>query len=185
MTGLWSNNLRDTDAALFDIYESCARAGPNDPCPLKEDSAELVAARVDKLLSKIKEEPIPVYITQLGAYGVVDYAMVRAQIFLTLYTTHGSGGRTLMLLLSELERGDGTLIYQRSQRWATESLLSCTCPASGEEQYIWEGSVPTIAIGCGDAAPIKRTLSEAHAFYDKMAENSTFTDMWPIHLGCA
>lgn len=183
--GLWANFLQDTDAALYDIYEACARAGPNDPCPLKEDNAELIAARVNNLLAKIKEEPVPVYLSQLGEYGIVDYAVVREQILQSLYVTHNGGGRTLMLLLAELEKGDGSLIYQRSSRRMIENLVKCNCSAPPEEQRALSGLTLTNAIACGDASETNLTLAEARAFYDRLSEDSTFTDVWSMPIICA
>lgn len=183
--GLWANFLQDTDAALYDIYEACARAGPNDPCPLKEDNAELIATRVSNLLAKTKEEPVPVYLPQLGEYGIVDYALVREQILQSLYVTHNGGGRTLMLLLAELEKGDGSHIYQRSSRRMLENLVKCNCSAPPEQQRALSGMALTNAIACGDASETHMNLAEARAFYDELSRDTTFTDVWSMPLICA
>lgn len=63
---LWSNNLRDTDAALFDIYQACVHASPKE-CSMYEENAELIADRVEKLLAKIKAEPIPFLTIGVGS----------------------------------------------------------------------------------------------------------------------
>lgn len=177
--GLWSNNLRDTDAALFDIYQSCVHVGPKE-CPMHEETAGLIAERVDRILTKIREEPIPFLTIGRGgvfreSYGLIDYSRVKGWIFSLLYTTHG-GGKFLMSILAQLERGvmvdiDGGL----------DPLFACHC---SEPDLPWDGNTHSLAIACGDAPPNDETLEESRALYDKMAQNTSFSDVWPIHLYC-
>ena len=179
--GLWSNNLRDADAALFDIYQSCVRAGPEE-CPLHEETAELIAKRVDRLLDRIKVEPIPYYNPggpSGDTYGVIDYALVKGMIFDTLYNTHG-GGRLLLVTLSKLEKQDLLFAYRY-----IDSLFQCECPESGKKSLPWQYMTPTYGIACGDAEPIDETMEDAVALYEKIAQNTTFADTWPLHLFCS
>lgn len=178
--GLWSNNLRDTDAALFDIYQSCVHAGPKE-CPMYEANAERIAERIDKLLTKIKAEPIP-FLTIGGGgasrdtYGLIDYTRVRAWIFSSLYTTHGGGGKFLMSILAQLERG-----VMLSLSDGLDFLFACHC---SEPDLPWDGNTHSLAIACGDAPSNDETLEESRALYVKMAQNTSFSDVWPIHLYC-
>lgn len=102
--GLWSNNLRDADAVLFDVFQSCVLAGP-EKCPMYEHNAWLISERLNKLLAKIKAEPLP-YLWSGSFYRPIDYSTVKSMIFSSLYKTHGGSGKTLLSLLAALERGD-------------------------------------------------------------------------------
>ena len=156
-------------------------AGP-EKCPLYEHKAELIAKRVDKLLAKIKVEPIPFFTPggPLGAsYGMIDYTLIKSLIFGALYATHVSGAR-LLLLLSRIEKQYPVFIHR-----FTDFLLRCECPESGKADSPWQVTIPTFGIACGDAAPIDETLEDAIALYEKMAQNTTFSDSWPIHLYCS
>lgn len=179
--GLWSNNLRDTDAALFDIYQSCVHAGPKE-CPMYEENVVLIAERINKLLTMIKAEPIP-FLTIGGGgasrdtYGLIDYSMVKGWIFSSLYNTHGGPGKFLMSILAQLERGVMVDVYYGF----LDSLFACHC--SGPD-VPWDGNTHSLAIACGDAPPIDETLEESRALYEKMAQNTSFADVWPMHLYC-
>lgn len=63
--------------------------------------------------------------------------------------------------------------------WIT---FKCDCPEPGNDVRPWGGITPTIAIVCGDAALFNETLEDVRAVYDKMAQNTTFSDVWPYHL---
>ena len=43
----------------------------------------------------------------------------------------------------------------------------------------------TIGIACGDAGPVNSTLEELREFYEEMAKDSTFAEIWWIHAACA
>lgn len=144
-----------------------------------EHSTWLISERLNKLLAKIKAEPIP-YLWSGSLYGLVDYSSVKSMIFSSLYKkTHGGSGKTLLSLLAGLERGDG-ISFSRY----VDYLFKCDCSEPGNDVRSWGGITPTIAIACGDAAPFNETLEDVREVYDKMAQNTTFADVWPYHLYC-
>jgi len=193
-SGLWSNNLRDTDADLLDFYSACVDAGPS-KCPIHENSTSLVKERIDNLLTKLKIAPVPLYETlsvhgsgrfQNAYYDVVDYTMVKQVIFAILYQTH-SLGAYLANALAELERGNGEMIWAMSMKHAAEMLMTCDCPVDGESPVPPRGLFEaTLSIGCGDVVePLNESLEELREAYEEMAKTSMFADGWFIRAACS
>lgn len=98
---------------------------------------------------------------------------MKGRIFVTLYNTHG---KFLMTTLGQLERGVMLNIYGD-----LDPLFRCHC--SGPD-IPWDGFTHSLAIACGDAPLIDETLEEARALYEKMAQNTSFSEAWPMHLYC-
>lgn len=177
--GLWSNNLLDTDAALDDFFESCAQAGPEE-CFIHESTSAAVKQRVDKLLNKLRTEPVGVH-KPLGPgenrHGIVDYALARGVIFNYLYVTHG-GGKILTEALASLEQGNGSMIYAASrQRLTVNNLLKCSCPPGAPNLISTEYDV-LAAIACGDTDGRNESVAELRAAYEEMAQTSSFGEVW-------
>lgn len=179
---LWSNNLRDTDKGLLQLYQACADVGPL-ACPIYESTAEKVKARVDALLEKLRTHPVAFYNETTGAYGEVDYSIAKGAIFGVLYNPHTSG-RNLTVALADLENGIAEPIYQFARRKPDDDDLLCECPTVPPVPFA-QGSHITLAVACGDGPPLNTTVDELRAFYDDMAKNSTFAEGWWIHLGCS
>lgn len=147
-------------------------------------NAELVAKRVDKLLAKIKTKPLSyLSIGREGpfghSYGLFDYSMLKGLIFDALYNTHGNGW-SLALLLARIE-SDHLLVFRRP----LDYMFTCECSEPGMKIRPWSGNTPTLAIACGDGPLIDQTLEEARAFYEELAQNTSFSDVWPFHLYCS
>ncbi len=186
--GLWSNNLLDTDAALLDICDACAKAGPV-KCGLYEDSAELVLQRINNLLDGLKTTPIPIYQEPTAQnsepeYGLVKYDLVKSLIFGTLYNTHSTGAYVINLL-AELEKGNTLPFLPLTSGRAFRNMLSCDCPAPGHEHPPFYGGEHTLAIACGDNTIEDPTLSEVQKVYEEIAKTSTFADIWSLHVSCS
>lgn len=180
--GLWSNNLRDTDAGLFQIYQACVDAGPS-VCPIYETSVDEVNARVNSLLEKLKVHPISFYNSSTGAYGTLDYSAAKGSIFTVLYNAHKAGAR-LTHAIADAEKGVGQPLYDLSSRVVSSEALECDCPASPLPLPFSNSAENTLAIACGDAGPTEATLEETREFYEEMGKSSTFAEMWWIRLGC-
>ena len=76
-------------------------------------------------------------------------------------------------LLADLEDGKELLIIPNK--------LQCSC---GRPTYIPQGFAPLAAIGCGDGAEISDSIDELEIYYAKLAEQSSFADVWPVHALC-
>lgn len=180
--GLWSNNLLDADAALLDICDACVKAGPI-ACQMYEISAELVLQRINRLLDKLKVAPIPAYLYP-RMYGIVGYNLVKAMLFLTLYSTH-SDGAYVINKLSFFERGDGLILPPVSQLF--RELLSCDCPAPENElpfYGLWELE-HGLAVACGDNEIEDESFAEVQAVYKNIEKTSSFADAWGVHVACS
>lgn len=172
----------------MDIYQSCVNAGPS-RCPIYEHDATLVRARVNRLLDRLKSEPIPFYSnsSRFGSgYDLVDYALVKTFMFLALYNTHATG-LFLAQALAALEQGDPSRFYQVSIRRTFDQLLQCTCPAPGETPpEFYGGSELTLAIACGDVLKnSSEDLDEIRKAYEEMARMSSFADTWAVRVLCS
>jgi len=180
---LWSNNLRDTDAVLHNIYDACVAAGPT-KCPIYENSTSLIETRVNTLLTKLKTKPIPFFEKSSGKYAVVDYSQAKGAIFTVLYRPHSSG-RNLTVALAELEKGNAEPIWRLSNRVVDSAeTFTCSCPAVPPVPFA-QGSENTLSVACGDGPAVREDVEELREFYDEMAESSMFAESWWIHLGCS
>ena len=171
----------------MDIYQACAKAGPS-RCPIYERTASLVKARVDKLLDRLKSEPVAFYnsTSTESAYDVVDYGLVKTAIFRTLYVTHNFGAN-LTSAIAALERGDASQFYAVADRRILDQLLQCNCPVPGEPSPPFDrGFDITAAIACGDAVEDRgEDLREVREAYEEMARMSSFADNWPMRAWCS
>lgn len=182
LQGLWSNNLRDTDAGLFQIYQACVDAGPS-VCPIYESSVSEINARVNNLLEKLRIQPLYFYNTSTGAYGTLDYSAAKTSIFSVLYDTHHAGAR-LSHALAEAERGAGQPLYDVSARAVQSAALQCNstgAPLNLPAAIRYES---TLAVACGDAGSVGATLEEMREYYEEMGRSSVFAEVWWMRIAC-
>ncbi|EJC98014.1 alpha/beta-hydrolase [Fomitiporia mediterranea MF3/22] len=188
-SGLWANNLRDTDAALMDFYQACVTAGPS-KCPIYENTTSLIQERIDRLLDKLQRVPLAFHddtSSPLGSdFEVISHGLVREAIFNVLYKTH-SAGATLAHALAALERGNTSQIYQLSRKFLYNSYLRCDCPLKpGETPIRFQGEYETTyAISCGDAIERNEDLEDTRKAYEEMAKNTSFAFTWPPRVFCS
>ncbi|EJC99937.1 alpha/beta-hydrolase [Fomitiporia mediterranea MF3/22] len=139
--------LLDADKCFTSILDACVQAGPK-LCPLYEKCTNLVLARVNRIVDKLRMTPVPVFNQTAFDSGLVDSATVQKQIFQALYSPYNEGA-ALVAALAALEQGNGSAIYQGSFQDQTQQLLEEDTPpqtngtsASGSETFR--------AIFCGD-----------------------------------
>ena len=63
-TGNDTSTLLDTDSALASIYDACVEARPS-LCAIYKNSADLIRARVDKLINDVHIAPVPLFAVEL------------------------------------------------------------------------------------------------------------------------
>ncbi|TCD60883.1 hypothetical protein EIP91_009374 [Steccherinum ochraceum] len=181
---LWSTNLVDADATLFQIYQACVDAGPV-LCRIYEKTTEGIHARVQNLLTRLRTEPVSFYNATSGVYAVVDYSLVKQAIFRTLYTPY-TDGKTLTIALAELELGNAEPIFKLSDvKDAYKSITApcdCSPSRSGPDAERMEN---VMAIACGDGEPVEGDVASLKEFYDEMAGESTFAEVWYLRVGCS
>lgn len=181
---LWSNNLRDTDAELHNLFVDCVDAGPT-LCPIYEETPEAIRNRVDRLLNNLQNSPQSYYNTTDGSFDVIDRNAAKTMIFWTLYKPHGRG-YNLTYALAALEDGDAAPAVKLSGvARELKDFLSCPCGTDGpsrDRQFLWETST---AIACGDGRPVTDSLEELREYYDDMAKTSIFAEVWQKRIHCA
>lgn len=172
------------------FYEECVEAGP-DLCTLFELSADKVQARVDALFERLKVRPIAVSTDAKGStgldYGLVDYALVRRLVFAFLYTPYAPLAPTpnfasaLSYWLSEAEKGNGQPLWNAVK--GTQEQFKCRCPTPLPSTN--PGLDPTLAILCGDGDKVEDSIDEIEAHQSRMAQDSSFAELWPWRVICA
>ncbi|KAJ3539136.1 hypothetical protein NM688_g6410 [Phlebia brevispora] len=184
---LWSNNLVDTEETLDWFFEECIEAGP-ELCALYDSSAAKIKERVMRLLASIQKEPIPVVAsTTLSSpteYGIVDYALALRVLFVFLYFPYHTFAQTapatdLAFALASAEKGDGVPLWNLQAAYIVQFKCSCS-PAPPLPQPI-----ATTAIMCSDGDPVEESIEEMQTLLDKIARDSMFAPLWPLHVVCA
>lgn len=190
LEALWSNNLLDTDTGLQWFFEACVEAGP-ERCGLYESSAEKVKARLEALFARLKVRPIAVSkhaatdLYSIGLpYGLVDYALVRWLVFRFLYTPYArlnvtaNFASSLSFWLNEAEKGNGEPIWTAVK----ENQLQCRCSEPmPESNHVADAG---IAILCGDGEKVEDTVEELEEHQARLAQESSFGELWTIRAVC-
>ncbi|EIN12405.1 alpha/beta-hydrolase [Punctularia strigosozonata HHB-11173 SS5] len=182
MEALWNNSLRDTDKALDQFYAACANSTS---CALHEPTPKAVKSRVDALFAELRKNPIPVSLNDTE-YGLIDYTLARQVVFDWLrkpYQKTPLSAPSLASALAALERGDGAAMWAAH---APESTIKCDCARDSLPTRLpGANRETTLAIACGDGKPVEHDLEELRAFYEEMAHDSNFAELWSAHLDCA
>ncbi|GJE95969.1 alpha/beta hydrolase [Phanerochaete sordida] len=163
--------LVDADKALESIYEACVSSGPS-ACALHESSTALIAARVQKLIDKVRRAPVQV-LTGNGtslAFGVVDYNVLLTQLYATTFFPYRLAP-AVFAALAQLERGDGSALFSGSTTQGIDSLSTCSYNSS--EPYVAGVLDISLAVLCGDnTSPDVPTLEESYSWYQEATKQS-------------
>jgi hypothetical protein len=176
----WSDEMRDSDAALNLFYQSCVEAGP-EACALHDADAAKIHFRMEKVFKELQERPIAVppqgKTTSLQSdYGVVDYGMVRVFVFFFLYAPYA--GRTtsaasLAAALAAMEKRDGRPFWDLVK--GMRATVRCNCgDGKPQDQRVHE---PNMAISCSDKAFSDDSLEYLQARYERAAKVSSFAGL--------
>ncbi|EJD44705.1 hypothetical protein AURDEDRAFT_166193 [Auricularia subglabra TFB-10046 SS5] len=169
----WDNNLIDTDKALRLVIDACVASSA---CPLHETTSQLLSSRIDSIFDGLKTAPLTVQ--DDSQYGIVTYPLARNLLFDSLYNPINNMP-PLFAALAAAEQGDGAPLYALSGR--TESKWRGPCGAEGKVPPPMETFA---AVACSDGDPLNEDLEEVKRRFAKMAELSSFADVWPYHLAC-
>ncbi|EJD00017.1 alpha/beta-hydrolase [Fomitiporia mediterranea MF3/22] len=142
-----TSQLLDADKCFTSILDACVQAGPK-LCPLYEKNTDLIRARVNRILDKLRIEPVSVFSGTTSDSGIVDSATVRRRIFHALYSPYNEGAG-LVAALAALEQGNGSAIYQGSLQDSNQKLSEGKEPPQTKGTYV-SGSEAIQAISCGD-----------------------------------
>ena len=167
--GSWSKNLKDTDKGLQLFYHGCAAAGT--ACPLYANSSSLVQRRLENILTTIKASPLPVLDETASSYAVVDYSMVKNDLFRALYNPFKELTQ-YAYVLAALEKGDGrpALAYWKKLHEQPKCNSKPTIPADSLEAGI--------AIQCGEGEGAGRDFDDIVQQFEELSTISMFADVW-------
>ena len=163
------------------FYEDCIDVGPEE-CAIYEPSVEQIRDRVNGVIERLRVAPIAFVNATDGEQGIVDYFIAKNQLFRTIYFPH-SQGRSFANALAALEQGDSEPIWRLSQTARLAQLLDQSCDPLTNRSYI--GVVSSVAIACGDGDPVQESLEDLRNFYQELSQQSSFADLWTLHVGCA
>ncbi|KAK7032378.1 hypothetical protein VNI00_013126 [Paramarasmius palmivorus] len=163
-----TENIADTDNTLQWFFRDCHSAGPV-LCPFYQPSPEAIEQRLNRLYDSIIRAPVAVR-TEVS-YGLVDYERLRATLFHSLYYTFSTWA-TLATGLTDLEAGNGTLVYQMLETDPVE----CSCDP---QDHLFESIEDVgIAIVCNDGAVVPDTLEDGERFYEELSAASGWGSRW-------
>lgn len=160
--------MLDTDRVFQMFFDSCASAGP-DLCAFYAPTAAAISTKLDQLLERVRETPIPVIIDP-SFYGLVDDYLVRTTILSTLYTPYDSWPM-LATALADLENGNGTLMYST----ANSPVFQCNC--TQPSSFVDNNFEAVFAIANGDAIEVHDSVKDLKKFFKHLESITQFPQL--------
>ncbi len=175
--------MRDTDAGLLRLYQSCVDAGPA-ICPIHEENANLIDERVKRLIDKLSIVPLPYYNATSGLYDVLDGSDVKVALFGGLYSPQ-IDGKNFLTAFAELKEGNTALMMEMYPRAGLQSKLACKCPVPPYDHGSYSSPERRYSIVCGDGDELFDGIEELRKHYARMAEDSPFfSGVWDMKSSC-
>jgi pimeloyl-ACP methyl ester carboxylesterase len=188
----WLKNLRDTDKIMVRFSEYCFQAGP-EKCPLYlGTSATDIEAHIEKIVTDLKENPIPVPASNTRGPEIVSYGDVISIITTALYETYREA-EDLFHLLSELSRGNAVPFAEMKQNGLVAAEVPRACKRDGpfsdacvSADYIAMLGA-TRGIACMDARDITNMTKDEFREHAKEVQSQSKwmgTNWAALPLGC-
>ncbi|KAJ7598664.1 hypothetical protein C8J56DRAFT_1000238 [Mycena floridula] len=168
------SGLTDTQTTMQTFFDDCFAAGPS-LCGYHASSPAQIAENLEALYDKIRLGPLPV--NNGSMYGLVDYSLLRAVIFRSLYKPYTTF-MTLAAALRDLETGDGTALYKMGY----QDPFECSCNSEGAVDHIQRPETTTTVI-CNDALNSNYTFEESLEVVQENMEFSPWFDLWSATIG--
>jgi len=187
----WDDNLLDTDAEMWAVYEACANAPQI--CALHESTADLVKSRLERIFDRLKQSPLVVYDDGSATgrrYGTIDVGLAKGALLNSLYSPYAAIP-TITRVLEAFERGDGRpfldLLVPPGYEVPDVGCLTADAHSSDHDDPLtFNLQLESLAaIACGDAYPVLETLPMLQKFYERLSRMSYFSDVWQIHTICS
>ncbi|PFH45078.1 hypothetical protein AMATHDRAFT_78097 [Amanita thiersii Skay4041] len=180
----WANNLLDSNKTMQWFFDSCYQAGPSN-CPFYASSPQAISERLTKLYDKIKVQPVPIVDfsdPSLSPTGLVDNAILRSVVFLSLYDPF-TQFVPLAKGLAELEKGNATTIWGMWNK--DQPQFRCSC--GNDEALKFESINDDLpGIMCTDGNPIPGTLEDTEAHYTELRKTSEWAEIWEnLRIRCS
>ena len=182
-TGGWKNSMYDSDLAFRTFFEYCYAAGPR-ACAFYESSIEDIESRFRKLMTSIREHPIPISDPALvPAPILLNIGLFKKVYFGTAIYGPAAGFPVLAKILTEFEKGNATAI-------PLTSTIGSPCYGCDIKKVPWEAVQTTsmIGIACLDADG-KTNISTTEAFKEHLDDLTSLSfyagDFWaPTAVAC-
>lgn len=165
---LWSTNLIDTDKTMDAFFTYCHAAGPSN-CPFYAPSPDLIAANLTTLYETVRKRPIPVRTN--NSYGLIDYNLLRAAVFTSLYSPWATWA-SLAQALAALALGDGVPLFTLLET----PPFQCEC-GEGESEPSSVRDAST-AILCNDGDPVPEAFEELEKYFKETTSKSGWAEIW-------
>ncbi|GAA5911741.1 uncharacterized protein JCM6883_001253 [Sporobolomyces salmoneus] len=179
------DGMTDTHKTLAGFFSSCAESGPQG-CEFtrRNSTSQELRDRLDAIYEKLKERPLAVGKSELGP-GVVTASDVHYTIFHSLYAP--KTWPRLASLLSDVERGNGTRMFEEANKWT--SNLCRSDPSKNPFHTPMIGSMASaVAIMCGDTEPSKirndTTVETLQRYMEDLRQmtESPIADEWAVWI---
>ncbi|GAA5838517.1 hypothetical protein JCM3766R1_006000 [Sporobolomyces carnicolor] len=185
---LWQwgfDGMDDTHKTLEGFFSSCAESGPKGCAFARHGStAQELRARLDSIYEKLIERPLAVGQSGWGP-GIVTASDVHYTIFHSLYAPRY--WPLLATLLSEVEQGNGTRMFETANKWTAN--LCRSDPSENPFHVSMFGSIASASvIMCGDTDPAKiRNDTSVEGLQEYMEElrertKSPIADEWSVWI---
>ncbi|TVY25767.1 Tripeptidyl aminopeptidase [Lachnellula hyalina] len=180
---IWAESIRDADAIAELFYTYCHEAGNKCDLYKKDDTPADIKTRFEGVLARIRKEPI-VLVNDLTKLPQVIYESdIRSLLFSTLYSPTLFSPITATIF-DRLDSGDYDALKRLLGGFTPEPDLPSFCNPPPSPQYLTDEA--NFAIMCSDKRyPLNGTLSELNTTFEKMANTSSFADVWmTLMIGC-
>ncbi|EKM58438.1 uncharacterized protein PHACADRAFT_252753, partial [Phanerochaete carnosa HHB-10118-sp] len=193
-SGLWSNNLLDTDLALRMILDACVASGPL-RCALYESTTDKVHTRLTAIFDSLKKRPLPVYNSEASKeYGLIDYKLAHRELFMRLHSPYGgleAGNASyptmdLLHALAQVEKGNGLPLARLLGIVPLQAPFTCQCSDSPRPPPAYVTADAFVAIACTDSDPARAvdTIEDLEEHFVRLHASSEFADQWPERVYC-
>lgn len=161
-----------------------------DDCALYQSDSKNVMERLNRLFESLKLRPIAVEDHAVGStaldYGLVDYSLVRRLVFAFLYRPYSPGPLSATALahaIAAADAGDGRPFWELQK--TREERFLCECAGTAKPTRVASGAEMGLAVACSDGDAVEDSLDELRMHFEKLAQTSSFADMWTHRVRCA
>ena len=155
-TADWANELKDAEKALQTFFDGCHAAGPQ-ACAFYADSPAKIKSNLDALFKKVQQQPVSVFSSTSGSYGVLDYVGLKNAVFSSLYSPYNRFSALEKGLALLASNGDASALYPISLTAHTNEVV--------------------MAVACGDGEKVNDDPAALTKYYNNMKDSSYFSSI--------
>ncbi|TVY47845.1 Tripeptidyl aminopeptidase [Lachnellula occidentalis] len=180
---VWAESIRDADAIAELFYTYCHEAGVKCDLYKKDDTPANIKARFEGVLARIRKNPITLVDNLTKLPQVIYESDIRSFLFSTLYSPT-LYSPIIASIFDRLDSGDDDVLKGLLGGFFPGIDLPFLCGPPPSPQYFSDEAMS--AIMCSDKRyPLNGTLSDLDTTFEKMANTSSFADVWmTLMIGC-